>query len=1020
MKEGIMSVFLIDQYYNKLDKIIQFGGSSNEMSIREAFKELLQKYADKRGLLLISELTVKGKENKYVTPDGTLKNQMRIEYGYWESKDEKDNLRDEIDNKISKGYPLTNTLFEDSRNAVLFQYNKEVLTVDMKDRDKLNKIIELFLSYEHPEVTEFNKALDNFQEDLPSLIDALRDMMAKEVKINKTYTNARDAFLENCRAEINPEFTADDVREMVIQHILTEEIFNAVFDESHFHMENNIAKQLDTLIKTFFTGAKRRNMIASIKHYYNAISAAAKNIVDHHEKQKFLKSVYETFYKSYNPKAADRLGVVYTPNEIVKFMIKSTDYLLSKHFGKTLSDKNVEILDPATGTGTFICDLIEHIPLKDLEYKYLNEIHANEVAILPYYVANLNIEYTYKQKTGQYLEFPNLCFVDTLDNTTALNYEGKQELLFGLSSENAERIKRQNEKKISVIIGNPPYNAKQENYNYQNSNKAYKLVDQRIRETYVKEGTAQNQIVVYDMYTRFFRWASDRLNEDGIIAFITNRSYINHRTFDGFRKSMGNEFDYCYIIDTKSDVRMNPKIAGTTHNIFGIQTGVSIIFLIKKNQTDRKKLKIYYTALEDEWKKEDKLDWLINNPIDKIPFKTITPDKNNNWINQTNNNFEDLLPLIDKNVKTGKAENAIFKLFTSGLKTQRDEWVYDFSDGTLENKIKYFISVYNKTLKEPENPDKFTIKWDDDLSTYLKRGIKKKYDNSQITKSIYRPFVKMNLYFDKHLNGRTYQWYNIFRKDIKNKIISFNVGSNQYISLALDTMIGQGSLLVGGGSTQCLPMYRYENGNRLDNITDWGLMQFTTFYKNDKITKKDIFYYVYAVLHDPAYREKYQLNLKRDFPRIPYYNNFEKWREWGKTLADLHVNYEDVEPYNFARKDETPKKKKENVDNIEIKVKTKLKADKENGRIYIDEITTLSRIPKAAWEYKLGNRTALEWVLEYHKEKKPKDPTIAKKFNSYRFADYKEEVITLLRKVCTVSIKTAEIIEKMSKEKQKK
>lgn len=1014
-----MSEYLINQYYSRLDKIIQYGGSTNESSIREAFKELLQKYAEKHGLMLISELAVNGKFDKPVTPDGTFKNPMRIEYGYWESKDEKDNLYDEIENKIKKGYPLGNILFEDSNTAVLYQYGVEVLSVNMKDAGQLAGILDKFFEYEHPEVKEFNQALGKFQEDLPHIIGALRDMIAEEAKSNKAYITARDNFLENCKTEINPEFTAEDVREMVIQHILTEEIFNAVFDESHFHMENNIARQLDSLIKTFFTGAKRRNMLDSIRHYYNAISAAAKNIVDHHEKQKFLKTVYETFYKSYNPKAADRLGVVYTPSEIVKFMINSTDYLLSKHFGKSLAAKNVEILDPATGTGTFICDIIEHLPAKDLEYKYLNEIHANEVAILPYYVANLNIEYTYKQKTGTYLEFPNLCFVDTLDNTTALQYEGKQELLFGLSSENAERIKRQNEKKISVIIGNPPYNAKQENYNYQNSNRAYKLIDQRIRDTYVKDGTAQNQIVVYDMYTRFFRWASDRLNEDGIICFITNSSYIDKRTFDGFRKKIEDEFQFAYFIDLGGNIRDLSGKDGIWLNedntIFGIAAavGISIAFLVKDSKNLGKKCKINYIHPCDiRATRIEKLEYLANNPFEKIPFEHITPDKKNNWINQTDNDFEDLIPLIDKDVKAGKTENAIFRLFTSGLKSQRDEWVYDFNNSHLEKKIKYFISVYNKTLKDPENTEKFTIKWDDDLSTYNKRGIKKKYSEDQIVSSIYRPFVRMNLYFDRHLNGRTYQWYEVDLNETQKIICIPGLSSpKNFHTLITNGIIDLNSLPAG---CQCMPLLRKGNN---DNITDWGLEQFTTYYKNDKITKEDIFYYVYAVLHNPAYREKYELNLKRDFPRIPFYKNFEKWRDWGKTLADLHINYEDVEPYNFARKDEIPKKKKGADDAVEIPVKTKLKADKENGRIYIDEITTLSRIPKAAWEYKLGNRTAIEWVLEYHKERKPKDPTIAKKFNTYRFADYKEEVIELIRKVCTVSIATVEIIEKMKKEK---
>jgi predicted helicase len=365
----------------------------------------------------------------------------------------------------------------------------------------------------------------------------------------------------------------------------------------------------------------RKKTLNRIQHYYQAINAAAAGIADHHEKQKFLKAVYETFYKSYNPKAADRLGVVYTPNEIVRFMVESTDYLLHKHFGKFMEDKDVEILDPATGTGTFICDIIDHIRTDKLEYKYKHELHANEVAILPYYIANLNIEFTYKQKMEQYAEFQNLCFVDTLDNV-GFRYRHKQDDFFAVSAENVERIHRQNKKKISVIIGNPPYNANQQSENENNKNREYPSIDKRIKETFIKYSTAQ-KTKAYDMYARFYRWAFDRLDQNGIVAFITNRSFIDSRTFDGFRKCIYNDFDYAYIIDTKSDVRQNPKIAGTTHNIFGIQTGVALMFLVKKEKQDNSKCMIRYTSMDDFWRKEEKLGWLACNPLKQITFETM-------------------------------------------------------------------------------------------------------------------------------------------------------------------------------------------------------------------------------------------------------------------------------------------------------------------------------------------------------------------------------------------------------------
>ncbi len=532
----------------------------------------------------------------------------------------------------------------------------------MRDEDALDKIIKEFVSFKNETVYRFEDAIEKFKADIPDLVETLRNRIEHYGNENAAYVSARAFFLKLCQAEINPAFTLADIREMIIQHILTSDIFNKIFDDPEFHRHNTIAAELEKLIAALFTYSERRNLLGSIEHYYDTINATAAAIADHHEKQKFLKVLYENFYKVYNPKAADRLGVVYTPNEIVKFMIESTDYLLHKHFGKTLSDKNVEILDPATGTGTFISDIIDHIPAQHLAYKYKNELHSNEVAILPYYISNLNIEFTFKQKMGYYEEFTNSCFVDTLDNTGALSYIGKQLSAFGLSSENAARIQRQNAKKISVVIGNPPYNANQQNENDNNKNREYPMIDKRIKETYIKNSTAQ-KTKVYDMYARFYRWAMDRIDKNGIIAFITNRSFIDSRTFDGFRKSVQEDFSYCYIIDTRSDVRANPKIAGTTHNVFGIQTGVAIMFLVKKANKEGN-CRIEYVSMEDNWRKEIKLDWLRNNRFGEIAFEKIDNDKNNNWINLSENNWEGLIPSISKD-----AEETIFGDFSNGINT---------------------------------------------------------------------------------------------------------------------------------------------------------------------------------------------------------------------------------------------------------------------------------------------------------------------------------------------------------------
>ncbi|MBL1209079.1 type ISP restriction/modification enzyme, partial [Geminocystis sp. GBBB08] len=780
------------------------------------------------------------------------------------------------------------------------------------------------------------------------------------------------------------------------------------------------------------------NTFKTIQSYYNLIIRTASNIVNHQEKQKFLKVVYQNFYKAYNPKEADRLGIVYTPNEIVKFMVESTDYLLNKHFTRGLSplslrDKGVEILDPATGTGTFITEILEFLLPRDIEYKYKNEIHCNEISILPYYIANLNIEYSYQQKTGKYLEFINIFLLETLEHT---NFSGKQFDLFSMSQENTERIKRQNESKISVIIGNPPYNANQQNENDNNKNRSYEAIDKRIKETYVKESTTQ-KTKVYDMYSRFYRWASDRLNNEGIIAFITNNSFSDARTFDGFRKCLEQDFNFIYIIDLGGDVRKNPKLSGTTHNVFGIKTGVAILLLVKfKNNDNKLPAKIFYTRRPELEIAEDKLKFLSANNLESINFETINPDKNNNWINLPDyNDFESLLPLINKETKLSKNEDdekAVFKLFSVGVNTARDEWVFDDDKKNLIEKIIYFINTYNslakiniKNNKDREYDINYSfgdvIKWSASLKNHFINNILLEFQEDFIIKFNYRPFISKFYYGDKSLSDRlTSNHYEMLTKSLDKNNLILNISGNG-ASKSFQTLISK--FLTGFDTlekTQCLSLYRYEKGERIDNITNWGLEQFRDNYGDKNIGKEDIFNYVYGVLHNPEYRQLYELNLKREFPRIPFYNDFWQWTNWGKQLIELHLNYETIKPYELNRIDisitrglsplpESSSLPKNNIP------KPKLKADKINHKIILDEVTTLTEIPPEAWEYKLGNRSAIEWILDQYKEKKPKDKTIAQKFNNYRFADYKEQVIDLLMRITTVSIETIKIINQMNK-----
>jgi predicted helicase len=1012
-----MSEFAIRNYLNELNTLKRLSSGGNESSIRQATIKLIDEYAKGKDLRLVAEVSVRGKLGKAVIPDGTLKDNLVLDWGYWESKDEMDDLEAEIEKKSAKGYPDDNILYEDSTRAILIQNGIRVLEARFEDVERFDKLLKAFVSFERPEVREFREAIELFKRDVPIVTEALRELIIREAESNKKYCSNRDSFLELLRDVVNPAITKEDIREMVIQHILTADIFNTIFDEPYFHQENNIARELEKLVNTFFSRDLRHQSLATIKHYYDTINARAAQIADHHEKQKFLKVVYETFYKSYNPKKADRLGVVYTPNEIVRFMIHSTDYLLNKHFGRMLQDKGVEILDPATGTGTFICDIIDHIASDKLEYKYRNELHANEVEILPYYIANLNIEFTYKQKMQRYAEFENLCFVDTLDNYVNMREGGEQDI-FSVTDENAERIKRQNDRKISVIIGNPPYNANQMNENENNKNREYPKIDKRIKDTYIKYSTAQ-KTKLYDMYARFLRWASDRIDKNGIIAFVSNNSFINSKTFDGFRKCAIEEFNHIYIVNLKGNARTSGEQRRREGgNIFHdqIRVGIAIYFLIKDENAQGSD--IFYDEVRDYAKADEKFDFITHRNFKDIPFEHLRPDKDNNWINLTDNDWDSLLPVADKSVKNHSAPyGAIFNLYSNGIVTARDEWLYSFSHDNVSNKSSHFIDIFNSECKrwhESSHTMKINdfvnreIKWTEELENHIERNSELYYIQSRIRVSMYRPFVEQFVYYDRIIVHRLYQQANIFPiedNESFNRVICFSgLSSSKPFSLIATNLLPSFDLIE---KTQCLPLYTYSpDGTRNDNITDWALALFREHYTDQSIGKPDIFHYVYGVLHSPAYRKKYEQNLKRSLPRIPFYEDFWQWAAWGKELMDLHIGFETVEPYLLTRWDALPR------EDGSIP-KAKLKADKEHGTIILDEDCSLSGIPDSAWEYKLGNRSALEWILDQYKEKKPKDPTIAERFNTYRFADYKEQVIELLMRVCTVSVKTVEIIRQM-------
>ena len=997
-----MSSFLISKYLSAVDKIVRYGGSKNESSIKNAFASLINDYAETNQLILIPELEYKTKSGNIVYPDGTLKDAIRLSHGWWESKDVDDNLEKEIENKISKGYPTDNILFEDSKTVILIQNDLEVGRCLLTQIDDFNDLILKFINYERPEVTTFRQAIDKFKIDLPDILISLRKIIKLQETDNNNFIKSREELLELIKKSINPEITKHDVNELLIQHMLSEEIFKSIFNESQFHRENNIALVVTNILDTFFIGNLKRNSLARIEHYYLAIRRYANNIVNHHEKQKFLNAIYENFYKAYDPKQADKLGIVYTPNEVVRFIVESTDFLSYKYFNKLLADKGVNILDPCTGTGTFVSEIIEYIPSKSLIYKYKNELFCNEIEILPYYIANLNIEYTFKQKIGIYDGFKNISLVDTLDHS---NFQGKQLDLMAMSVENLKRIQHQNDSKISIIIGNPPYYANQASANDDNQSRNYNEVDKRIKQTYIKESSA-SKTKRYDMYSRFIRWASDRLDGNGIIAFITNSNFITSKEADGFRKVIAREFDAIYLIDLGGNIRANPKLSGTKHNIFGIQTPVAISFLIRKSGLNsEKKCDINYLSIikEEEQDARTKLDWLSQSKLKDLNFDLIEPDLKYNWLNKESTKFSSYIELANKSTKNQKGsslDNSVFKLFQIGVSTNRDEWVTDVDLNNLKKKMKFFIKQYFSLIKKEDykNP---IIKWSRDLKAAAMKHKKEEYIDKNIIPYDYRPFSKRYIYMSKLYIDNKGPYFPYFNGDNskQNKIICLTI--NKQVPFTVQVTNSLYDLAIGYRSAFGLALYNYDSEKGMNsNITDFAINNFRDFYQDKKITAEDIFSYTYAILHNPLYCEEFKTELQTSFPRIPYVKDFRKYVQLGEDLISLHLDYEKIEPYNVEIHNESLV---ENPNPI-------LKVDMFKGEIHLDKNTFISNIPREAWNYKIGFKSAIECALEQFKRKKYKHEVLSDKFDNYSWLYYKKKAIHLLPKIIKLSINSTSII----------
>ncbi len=992
---------------------------THEGALRSAFQNLLAETGRQTGWTLIPELA-----SGSIRPDGTFQDEYFLNRGYWEAKDTDDNLGAEIQKKIAKGYPLTNTIFEDTQRAYLYQNGQVALQADLAQRVQLTNLLIAFFSYTEPAHEDFSSAVEDFKQRVPDLARGLVQIIQDAHTTNAAFKKAFASFFTLCRESLNPNLSEAAVDEMLVQHLLTERLIRTIFDSQDFIRRNVIAREVETVIDALVSKAfNRHEFLKSLDTFYLAIESAAKTIENFSEKQHFLNAVYERFFQGYSVKAADTLGVVYTPQEIVDFMCASVEQVLQDEFGKTLSDTSMNILDPCTGTGNFIVNLLRRIPKRDLKRMYTEQLFANEVMLLPYYIAALNIEHAYYERTGEYERFDGLCFVDTLD----LAEEEDKPSLPVMTEENTARVERQKTAPITVIIGNPPYNVGQINENDNNKNRKYKVIDERIRVTYAKDSAATLNTQLYDPYVKFFRWAGERLEErNGIVCFVTNNSFVEKIAFDGMRKNLLQDFTRIYHVDLHGNVRENPKLSGTTHNVFGIQVGVGITVAIRKVEDASPTL--LYHRVPEKWRKEEKLSWLAEKQnIAAVEWRTLRPDDNHTWlVPQHAEEFQNYLPLGSKSAKAAAQSIAkvVFKSYGAGVKTNSDFYVYAFDRLSLIDRAKKMVDNFNteldrwkregktKHIEELEKRlrvDEEVLKWIRNTKRTLLRGNDLSFDEQSIRRSSYRPFTKRFYLFERAFNEDVYRFPSFFptpATERENFIICVpGSGNRKGFSCFITNRITAQDFAFE--TAQCFPFYIYnkDGTNRRENITDWSLKQFQDHYRNPSITKWDIFYYVYGLLHHPGYREKFADNLKRELPRIPFAPDFQAFTSAGKQLARLHLEYEDLEPYDLQW-----------IESADVPLSyrvERMKLSKDKTALIVNDSLTLAGIPPDVFAYRLGNRSALEWVIDQYRIKTDKRSGIRSNPNR---PDDQEYIVRLVGQVVRVSLETVEIVRGLPEE----
>lgn len=863
-----------------------------------------------------------------------------------------------------------------------------------------------------------------------------------------------EEFAHEIRDDLNNAVSDAEIIEMLAQHLITKPVFDALFDEYSFAAHNPMAVAMQKVLDVL-DQHQLDSETEALQRFYDSVKLRASGIDSAEGKQKIIVELYDKFFRNAFPRMTERLGIVYTPVEVVDFIIHSVNDVLQQEFGKSFADEGVHVLDPFTGTGTFISRLLQSglIPPKKLTYKYKNEIHANELVLLAYYIAAINIEAVYHSEIiDEYTPFEGICLTDTFQM-----YE-KEDLVDQVLVDNSARRKRQKELDIQVIIGNPPYSAGQESANDNNANIKYPALDEKIRQTYADRSVATNKNALYDSYIRAIRWASDRISTQGVIGFVTNGGWIDANTADGLRRCLADEFSSLYIFHLRGNARTSgEQRRKEKDNVFGQGTRTPIaISILVKNLEAHQQGKIYFHDIGDYLSREEKLDKIaefksLQGITNVDGWMEVTPDEHGDWINQRDNSFSEFISIGDKKDKKAKS---LFLNYANGLKTNCDAWCYQSSKDNLKKNIQIYFDTYNTerlrylASDRSVKADKFVkydpavISWHSGILPKLEKNIEGIWSDNKVISSVYRPFFKEWLYFDSLINQRQSQLPQIIpNKDIANRIINLSLSGTKEFSLLITDRIPDLHLI---GDNQAFPLYIYEeitqeknigSGDlfdksldltvtetkyqRKDGISDDGLEHFQTAYPSGQITKEDIFYYTYGLLHSEEYRTRYADNLTKELPRIPCVKkaeDFWAFSKAGRDLAHWHLNYETIEPYKATLDTgSTPYSQLTTEDFYVEKMKFAKKGEK--GTVIYNKRITIKDIPVEAYDYVVNGKPALEWVMERQGVSTHKDSGIVNDANDWAIETMNNAAypLELFLRVITVSLETMKIVKALPK-----